>query len=58
MILKYKKIGERLCNYQKSNLKINMKRINKIIISGSIDKEAWAQLNKTFITNPSKEIYT
>ena len=33
-------------------------RINKIITSGNIDKETWTQLNKTFITNSSKELYT
>ena len=33
-------------------------RINKIIASENIDKETWAQLNKTFITKEAKEIYT
>ena len=33
-------------------------KINKIISSGNIDRETWAQLNKTFITKETKEIYT
>ena len=33
-------------------------KINKILVSGNIDKETWTKLNKTFITRTTKEIYS
>ena len=38
------------------NIKSN--KIDKIIQSGNINKDAWLQLSKMFITQPNKESYT
>lgn len=44
--------------YSKEQFDNKYDKINKILVSGNIDKETWTKLNKTFITRTTKEIYS
>ena len=49
---------EKTKEYNKQQYDLKCNKIDKIIQSGNINKDAWLQLSKMFITQPNKELFT